>query len=668
MKKILQTYKFDIVIIGLLLALILGWQFFYTLEDNSTPEAMAAGFINTGNPFHGWAWNDNAGWLSFNCENTGVCGTSNYSVGAEDNGDQTANLAGCAWSELAGWLCFDTPDAPPDTPAISATLDLSTNEVTGWARFCDLATDQIACTGGPDGWVKLRCDSECGVSDFGVYMTKDQSFHGQAFSNDYGWINFNCDNKTCENDRQIFCSQDSDCSGVGGPCNDQCDVSSYHVAMNTNVSGYAYSSVADWISFNCNNENECGSSVYGVHIDNDTKNFAGYAWSDNVGWVSFQEDSLPGAGVDYSFNTNCQDTCDSSNNCTACIDTDGDVHGWAKVLSYDNDGWIKFNVGAPNTHEVELVGTDFEGWAWNGSDVVGGPAPDIGLGWVSFNCNEGGDGGANICGSVPYTVTYVEYFTYVTNDAPTTTDPVVFEYSTYCNNSVFERRLDWTFTDPDAGDTQSAYRVIIDDNLGAGGQPPGTPDFDSGKCVNVGDNGGKCVNAGTVENLWVNDINNPAFWDNYTMGYNDTFYWWIMVWDQSDVPSADWNVGESFAIDMGEWPDPSNFIRTPWDYSAGEEVLFESRDMGIYYTGSTANPCDTTNCSWFWDEDPDIGIATILSNNASSTIVIFLDTTPTNISLQLTSGGNTCSVSTSTVSSVRLPSWIETQQIINKVY
>ncbi|MCK5212095.1 hypothetical protein KAJ89_05320 [Candidatus Parcubacteria bacterium] len=635
MKKILKAHKYDIVIIGLLLVLILGWQFFYAPQDDSAHEAIAAEFNNTGDPFHGWAWNDNIGWLSFNCENTDVCASSDYSVGAEDLGDLTARLAGCAYSELAGWLCFDTPDVPPDTPATSTMLDLTTNELSGWARFCSLTDTPAACSGGAAGWVKMRCLDECAASDYGVYMTNDQSLHGQAYSDDYGWINFNCEE-------------------AGPSQQDWCATSSYHVAMNTNVSGYAYSSTTDWISFNCNNESECGSSTYGVHIDYNTKNFAGYAWSDNVGWISFQEGSLPGAGVDYSFNTNCQDTCDGSNDCTACLGADNNVYGWANVLSYGNDGWIKLNDSAAAIpYNVLLNGADFEGWAYNGNDT------GTGIGWVSFNCNEGGPNGEDICGSVPYTVTYGEYFTY--NQAPTTTNPIVFEYSTYCNNSVFERRLNWTFTDPDAGDTQSAYRVIIDDDPGAGGQPPGTPDFDSGKCVNAGDNGGKCIDAGNIVNLWVNDINNPAFWDNYTMGYNDTFYWWIMVWDQSDEPSADWNVGESFAIDAGEWPDPSNITRTPWNYSAGEEVLFESRDMGIYYSGSTANPCDTTNCSWLWTEDPDLGFATILSSNASSSIIIFSDMDPTNIRLQLTSNGNTCEISTSTDAGVRLPSWIETQ-------
>ena len=36
--------------------------------------------IDSSGNFQGWAWNDAVGWISFNCDNTSTCGTSNYRV------------------------------------------------------------------------------------------------------------------------------------------------------------------------------------------------------------------------------------------------------------------------------------------------------------------------------------------------------------------------------------------------------------------------------------------------------------------------------------------------------------------------------------------------------------------------------------------------------------
>jgi hypothetical protein len=50
--------------------------------------------------------------------------------------------------------------------------------------------------------------------------------------------------------------------------------------------GWAWNDLIGWISFNCNNNNWCSTSTYGVYIDS-SGNFHGYAWSDSIGWISF---------------------------------------------------------------------------------------------------------------------------------------------------------------------------------------------------------------------------------------------------------------------------------------------------------------------------------------------------------------------------------------------
>lgn len=50
----------------------------------------------------GWAWNDNYGWISFDCNNNGGCGTSNYRVYIDANG----NFQNYAWNDAIGWFSF----------------------------------------------------------------------------------------------------------------------------------------------------------------------------------------------------------------------------------------------------------------------------------------------------------------------------------------------------------------------------------------------------------------------------------------------------------------------------------------------------------------------------------------------------------------------------------
>jgi len=51
----------------------------------------------------GWAWNDQIGWIVFNCANTSDnCLSSNYSVTIS-----AGNFSGWAWNDVIGWLSFN---------------------------------------------------------------------------------------------------------------------------------------------------------------------------------------------------------------------------------------------------------------------------------------------------------------------------------------------------------------------------------------------------------------------------------------------------------------------------------------------------------------------------------------------------------------------------------
>ena len=79
-----------------------GWDGWIKLGDDSgiwdtNPDTQV--YIESGtNEFHGWAWgSDIVGWISFNCANTGVCGTSNYKaivgVGGVNFAPEATNLS-----------------------------------------------------------------------------------------------------------------------------------------------------------------------------------------------------------------------------------------------------------------------------------------------------------------------------------------------------------------------------------------------------------------------------------------------------------------------------------------------------------------------------------------------------------------------------------------------
>ena len=163
-----------------------------------------------------------------------------------------------------------------------------------------------------------------------------------------------------------------------------------------NVSGWAWSENIGWISFNCYNEydgvleSHCTDagydSDYGVNIEPSTGNFSGYAWSENIGWISFEP-------ADVS-------SCPIAGTCETKLDFETKkVSGWAKVLS--DNSWIKLRGQTTETPPKEYGvywdpadNQELKGWAW--SDMV--------VGWISFNCKDGGETQNNICTKSDYQV------------------------------------------------------------------------------------------------------------------------------------------------------------------------------------------------------------------------------------------------------------------------
>ncbi|MDP3093714.1 MAG: PKD domain-containing protein [bacterium] len=155
----------------------------------------------------GWAWSENIGWISFNCNNPELpsprC-TYNYGVNINS---LTGILSGYAWSENIGWLTFNESElAGCPTSPCQAKLDVLTKQISGWSRA-------LAYGGGWDGWIRLR-DTSYGVLINDIVSPAE--FRNWAWSDmNIGWVSFNRAN--CDPDKNGFSKGIGACPPAGTP-------------------------------------------------------------------------------------------------------------------------------------------------------------------------------------------------------------------------------------------------------------------------------------------------------------------------------------------------------------------------------------------------------------------------------------------------------------------
>lgn len=182
-------------------------------------------------------------------------------------------------------------------------------------------------------------------------------------------------------------------------------------AATHNVSGWAWSGTTGWISANCNTDpTGCTGPAgnYGLDMD-DTGNLSGWAWSSQVGWICFGSTcngaaGVPAAGTPSSPAAAADHYCPGHVACAHYDANDGQLHGWAYVISQTDGanyrGWISLNctdVGANTASPHACPGADygvtfdeaatqaageFYGYAWNGNGDA------TGNGWIKFGCGQ----------------------------------------------------------------------------------------------------------------------------------------------------------------------------------------------------------------------------------------------------------------------------------------
>ncbi len=136
----------------------------------------------------GFAWSSNIGWISLQ--------GSSYGVNLSPAGE----LSGFAWSSNIGWISFNKADLSScPSGACTATIDLNSRKVDGWARVCSgtLSKDckGAARTDGWDGWIHLsgtNHPSPYAAGNGGVtYVPSTTKLSGFAWGSEVvGWIDF----------------------------------------------------------------------------------------------------------------------------------------------------------------------------------------------------------------------------------------------------------------------------------------------------------------------------------------------------------------------------------------------------------------------------------------------------------------------------------------------
>lgn len=375
------------------------------------------------------------------------------------------NMHGYAWSSRIGWINFScenenecaTSDFGVNVGIDGVLTGYAWSGEGGWISFN--ASDLTGCPSGTcnatlsdnkitgwakiinssDGWIRLGPIDVSGT-DYGVTVT-GQDVTGYGYSSVAGWVSFNCVN-------------DDSCSTSNfGVIYEDGEV----IEWDGNVTGYAWSDNIGWVSFSCANDNSCDTSNYGVNITEEGL-LEGYAWSDNIGWVSFNNSDLTGC---------------PSGTCSANL-VGGKIVGWAKQVS-DSDGWIKLG-------PIDISGTDYGlytdagyilGWAWSDS-----------FGWLSFSCENESEcatsnyavkyGSNAIVENLASDVRYCEHDSLVTvNDGLA----VIFTWdfvSDYSQRSYdFEIATNAEFTSAfsvSATTSSSSYVLNLDESVWNGGQ------------------------------------------------------------------------------------------------------------------------------------------------------------------------------------------------------
>ncbi|MFH1170175.1 MAG: hypothetical protein V1704_01280 [Candidatus Vogelbacteria bacterium] len=195
MKKHLTTSSFIIII------LIIAGSLFSSYLFSNPPKVLG----DTAKSLSGFAWSSNIGWIQMN---------GGWTNPVTLNG---TSIVGYAWSSNVGWISFNPDTGTPPSGTAGVSLDLTSGDVTGWARACSVFASECRGNlkdnserGGWDGWISMS--GPAGSGSYGVKKDGDKLTSFAWGDTNLGWITFCADastgacvkinslNVTCETD------------------------------------------------------------------------------------------------------------------------------------------------------------------------------------------------------------------------------------------------------------------------------------------------------------------------------------------------------------------------------------------------------------------------------------------------------------------------------------
>ena len=455
-------------------------------------------------------------------------------------------------------------------------------------------------------------------------------------------------------------------------------------ASGDNVSGFAWSENFGWISFNstecdidgngfidgngidddldCGGDNSSTLIVdYGAKVDVATGQMSGFAWSPNIGWIYFGDSNIPEAllaeAPTIAGYTKEWPIIHKGSTIAEQLNPIKTVTGWAKILTLENDGWMKMMGasipgGDPYGVVIDMDTGFFSGWSWNATSTYG-----VGAGWVSYASTTPIDYKVKSNFNTPPSVP-------VSSLSAPNWGPVQICLAKDARRAL----LRWKFSDSDLGATHLAYQLILTDKT------DNTSSFDTGICTGVGTceplgcNPSKC----TMNIAFVcpsDSMQCQYILDSSDLEYGTLYSWQVKVWDDWGASSG-LIPGPDFITYLHEFPNVGN----PADYlgrvSQNEQIKFNATSS--YYITNIPNtsptPCNETNCFWNWTFEvggnPDTNTTFVPPTTfaSSSPIVVFSTENTRDVYVAVTDSDlYTCTSMAVVEVNKKLPSWIETR-------
>ena len=366
---------------------------------------------------------------------------------------------------------------------------------------------------------------------------------------------------------------------------------------------------------------------FGVNVGFDG-NMTGYAWSPSIGWISFDPTQPYPKVPNYSARV---DTYGSLDGCGGR----GWICGWARACSV-------FESGCSGTMISSEKRGGWDGWILLGPD---GSSPGIWLdekeshftlrgyswgaepvGWISFNCNDGGN-----CSQNAYNVDT----SYLLNSPPeVTSSDVALNYCAHGLTPTAATGLsvtfNWEYYDRD-GDPQDRYEIQVSEDSNF----PSNNRFEK---VAVSEGKG-----------YVFDPTEDAFWQN-ELDWNKTYYWRVRVHD-GNFWSQEWYT-DSFTVERTHPSPLVAFSHSPEQISVDEVITFFAQDdenVSQVYDGSTPY------YEWTFEEGNPSRVTS--SDTATTT---FEQQGGWSATLKITDGSSySCSLTKALEVKVPLPDWKE---------